>query len=136
MSGATEKPPMSKTAAETRTPKIRYCRNCLMPDSRPRISFDAEGICNACRNAEAKATIDWPARRLGFLDYIERYRAKDAPYDCIVPWSGGKDSSYIAWRLKFEFGLNPLLVTFSPSSRTKSQFITAKRCLSSALTIS
>jgi hypothetical protein len=85
-----------------------------MPDSRPRISFDAEGICNACHNAQAKAAIDWTARRREFLDYIERYRAKDGPYDCIVPWSGGKDSSYIAWRLKFEFGLNPLLITFSP----------------------
>jgi len=94
--------------------KIRYCRKCLMPDSRPRITFDAEGICNACHNAEAKAKIDWDARRREFVDYLERYRAKHGPYDCIVPWSGGKDSSYIAWRLKFEFGLNPLLVTFSP----------------------
>lgn len=85
-----------------------------MPDTRPRIVFDEEGVCNACRNAETKATIDWDARRREFLDYVERYRAKEGPYDCIVPWSGGKDSSYIAWRLKFEFGLNPLLVTFSP----------------------
>lgn len=85
-----------------------------MPDTRPRIVFDTEGVCNACRNAETKAAIDWAARRREFLDYIERYRAKQGSYDCIVPWSGGKDSSYIAWRLKFEFGLNPLLVTFSP----------------------
>ena len=34
--------------------------------------------------------------------------------DCIVPWSGGKDSSSIAWKLKYEYGMNPLLVTFSP----------------------
>jgi N-acetyl sugar amidotransferase len=85
-----------------------------MPDTRPRIVFDDEGVCNACRNAETKETIDWDARQREFLDYVERYRAKEGPYDCIVPWSGGKDSSYIAWRLKFEFGLNPLLVTFSP----------------------
>lgn len=85
-----------------------------MPDSRPRIAFDAEGVCNACRNAEEKEKIDWEARRAEFEQYLERYRAKEGPYDCIVPWSGGKDSSYIAWRLKFEFGLNPLLVTFSP----------------------
>jgi N-acetyl sugar amidotransferase len=105
---------MGNAAAELRLPRIRYCRNCLMPDTRPRIVFDDEGICNACRNAESKAAIDWADRRREFLDYIERYRAKEGPYDCIVPWSGGKDSSYIAWRLKFEFGLNPLLVTFSP----------------------
>lgn len=93
---------------------MRHCTRCLMPSTRPRIQFDAEGVCNACRNAEAKACIDWEARRREFLEYVERYRAKSGPYDCIVPWSGGKDSSYIAHRLKFEFGLNPLLVTFSP----------------------
>jgi N-acetyl sugar amidotransferase len=105
---------MNDRSAAPTIPRIRYCRCCLMPDSRPRISFDCEGVCNACRNAEAKATIDWAARRREFIDYVERFRAADGPYDCVVPWSGGKDSSYIAWRLKFEFGLNPLLVTFSP----------------------
>ena len=85
-----------------------------MPDTRPRIEFDAEGICNACRNAETKEAIDWDARREEFFTYVDRYRPKEGPYDCIVPWSGGKDSSSIAYKLKFEFGLNPLLVTFSP----------------------
>ena len=85
-----------------------------MPDTRPRVVFDADGVCNACRNSQEKARIDWPARRREFLEYIDRYRARSGAYNCIVPWSGGKDSSYIAHRLKFEFGLNPLLVTFSP----------------------
>ena len=44
----------------------------------------------------------------------KKVKIKIKDYDCVVPWSGGKDSSYIAYRLKFEFGLNPLLVTFSP----------------------
>jgi len=95
--------------------QVRFCKTCLMPDSRPRIVFDEDGVCNACRNAEDKDTIDWGARREEFLEYVERHRPKDgSPYDCIVPWSGGKDSSAIAHKLKFEFGLNPLLVTFSP----------------------
>lgn len=85
-----------------------------MPNTRPRVQFDAEGVCNACRNAEDKKRIDWDDRRKQFGEYIERLRPKSGGYDCIVPWSGGKDSSYIAYRLKFEFGLNPLLVTFSP----------------------
>jgi N-acetyl sugar amidotransferase len=85
-----------------------------MPDTRPRVEFDAEGICNACHAAAEKADIDWNARRLEFESYVERLRPKRGPYDCIVPWSGGKDSSAIAYRLKFELGLNPLLVTFSP----------------------
>ena len=93
---------------------VRYCKRCLMPNSRPRIDFDGDGICNACRNAEQKNAIDWDARRAEFLDVIAAYRRPGEPYDCVVPWSGGKDSSAIAHKLKFEFGLNPLLVTFSP----------------------
>ena len=85
-----------------------------MPDTRPRIVFDAEGVCNACRNAESKELIDWDARRDEFLELIAPYRSQDGRWDCIVPWSGGKDSSAIAYHLKFDFGLNPLLVTFSP----------------------
>jgi N-acetyl sugar amidotransferase len=85
-----------------------------MPDSRPRVVFDEAGICNACHNAAEKEEIDWAARRQEFLDLVERFRPREGPYDCVVPWSGGKDSSTIAHKLKFEFGLNPLLVTFSP----------------------
>lgn len=85
-----------------------------MPDTRPRIVFDEEGVCNACRNAEAKEFVDWDALRGEFLELIEPYRSRDGSWDCVVPWSGGKDSSRIAYRLKFEFGLNPLLVTFAP----------------------
>lgn len=94
--------------------QIKYCKRCLMPDSRPRIFFDDNGVCNACHTAEEKDHIDWDARRQEFLNYVEKHRRPGAEYDCIVPWSGGKDSSAIAHKLKFEFGLNPLLVTFSP----------------------
>lgn len=85
-----------------------------MPDTRPRIVFDQDGVCNACHTAAEKARIDWDARRAEFLALIERHRATGGAYDCVVPWSGGKDSSSIAYKLKYEFGLNPLLVTFSP----------------------
>ncbi len=93
---------------------ITYCAQCLMPNSRPRISFDEEGVCNACRNAQDKTHIDWDKRQVEFLNLVEPFRSKKGAWDCIVPWSGGKDSSSIAYKLKFEFGLNPLLVTFSP----------------------
>ncbi|MFA5087946.1 MAG: N-acetyl sugar amidotransferase [Candidatus Omnitrophota bacterium] len=94
--------------------QVRFCKRCLMPDSRPRIFFDGEGVCNACHNADEKKTIDWKARKEEFLRLVEPYRSKNGEWDCVVPWSGGKDSSSIAYRLKFELGLNPLLVTFSP----------------------
>ena len=79
---------------------------------------------NPRRAAEAASVVGWlfgvarrvglAARRQEFLDLIAPFRSKSGRWDCIVPWSGGKDSSSIAWRLKFEFGLNPLLVTFAP----------------------
>lgn len=98
---------------------VQYCARCIMPNSRPRIVFDAEGVCNACRYAERKwVGIDWAARRAEFLAILDQYRAKDGSWDCIVPWSGGKDSSAIAYKLKHEFGMNPLLVTFSPQLPT------------------
>lgn len=104
---------MTNLGSATAT-RVRYCTRCLTPSTRPRIVFDAEGVCNACHNAEQKARTDWDARRREFFEWVERHRPKSGPYDCLVPWSGGKDSSAIAYRLKFEFGLNPLLVTASP----------------------
>ncbi len=97
---------------------VMYCKRCIMPSSRPRIVFDNAGVCNACHTAEEKhrveGGIDWSARKEEFLDYVKRLKPKRGVYDCVVPWSGGKDSSAIAHKLKFQFGLNPLLVTFSP----------------------
>ena len=81
-----------------------------MPDTRPRIVF-TDGVCNACLWAGAKRTIDWQERRTEFQELLDKID-RSGPYDCIVPFSGGKDSAYIAWRLKFEFGLHPLLVTY------------------------
>ena len=95
--------------------EIKYCRLCVMPNTRPRVVFTDDGICNACVNAKQKTKeVNWKERQREFLEILEQYRSKDGKYDCIVPWSGGKDSSAIAYKLKFEYGMNPLLVTFSP----------------------
>ena len=64
---------------------VRFCTICLMPDTRPRVVFDRAGVCNACHTARAKAAIDWRARREEFLGYVNRFRPKQGPYDCIVP---------------------------------------------------
>ena len=93
---------------------IRFCKKCLMPDSRPRIVFNEKGICNACITAEEKRKINWKEREKEFVSLIDKFRSKNNDYDCVVPWSGGKDSSSIAHKLKHKYGLNPLLVTFSP----------------------
>ncbi len=97
---------------------IFFCRKCLTPNTRPRIVFNNKKICNACVNAKQKLVVNWKTRKKQFLDIIKKIKRNTKQnqnkYDCIVPWSGGKDSSSIALKLKFEFGLNPLLVTFSP----------------------
>ena len=95
---------------------IIFCKKCLTPNSRPRVVFDDNGICNACSNSKKKLVINWDERLNEFQALIEPIKKTNAhyKYDCIVPWSGGKDSSTIAYKLKFEHGLNPLLVTYSP----------------------
>lgn len=96
--------------------EVVFCKKCLTPNTRPRVTFNGDGICNACINAEDKNSIDWSRREAEFIELISplKKRSNGQLYDCIVPWSGGKDSSAVAYKLKFQFGLNPLLVTYSP----------------------
>ena len=101
------------------TTRINYCARCVTPSSRPRVAFDDLGICNACYHSEQKPDINWDERKTEFLKILDQNRSDSASWDCVVPWSGGKDSSSIAWKLKFEYGMNPLLVTFSPMLRTE-----------------
>ena len=75
--------------------EIQYCNTCLMPNSRPRIHFDENGTCNACINANQKDTTDWDLRLSEFNEILDEHRSHDGSWDCIVPWSGGKDSSAI-----------------------------------------
>lgn len=101
---------------------MKYCNKCLTPSTRPRIEFFGD-TCNACVAAQDKKShvIDYEKRRNQFfslVDVIKRNRG-NLPYDCIVPWSGGKDSSAVALKLKIEHGLNPLLVTFNPLIATE-----------------
>jgi len=90
---------------------IRYCRCCVMPDTKPDLMFDEEGVCSACRNYQHRKAVDWDARREQLRAILERYRSKgNSNYDCIVPVSGGKDSTYQVVRM-LELGINPLCVT-------------------------
>jgi N-acetyl sugar amidotransferase len=90
---------------------LTFCKRCVMPHTKPDLKIDGEGICNACRSFENRKQVDWAARRTAFLELIDRYRARDGSrWDCIVPVSGGKDSTYQVLRMK-QLGLNPLCVT-------------------------
>lgn len=90
-----------------------------MPDTRPEIVFNEEGICDACvSNAEKATQVDWAARERELLEILSRYRRQDDYYDCIVPVSGGKDSCYQAYTMKYKYGMNPLCVNFIPCEMT------------------
>jgi N-acetyl sugar amidotransferase len=90
---------------------IKYCTRCVMPDTKPDLLLDEQGVCNACRSYEQRKEVDWDQRRIELLDIVGRYRSQDGSnWDCIVPVSGGKDSTYQVIRM-LQLGLNPLCVT-------------------------
>jgi N-acetyl sugar amidotransferase len=90
---------------------IRYCTRCVMPETKPDILFDDDGVCSACRNYARRGEVDWDARMRELQEILERYRSPDrSNYDCIIPVSGGKDSTYQTVRM-LELGMNPLCVT-------------------------
>ena len=90
---------------------LNYCKNCVMPDSKPDLQLDSEGVCNACRSYEARKEVDWEVRSIELNQLLTKYRASNGcNWDCIVPVSGGKDSTYQVLRV-LQMGLNPLCVT-------------------------
>lgn len=102
---------MENADKPTKNATIHYCRRCVMPDTKPDLHFDETGICNACRNFEKREKTDWAERKKEFDSILDRYRSKDGKnWDCIIPVSGGKDSTYQVVRM-LEYGMNPLCVT-------------------------
>lgn len=111
-------------------PVVQYCRKCVISNQRPSsavefkhskstkkqtISLDKDGVCDACRYAERKEKeFDWDEREAKLRTLCDRYRSRNNSYDCLVPGSGGKDSVYAAMRLKEDFGMHPLTVTWAP----------------------
>ena len=85
-----------------------------MSNQRPRISFDEHGVCSACTFSDVKKNIDWDQREDELRKLSDLYRKDNGEFDVIVPCSGGKDGSYVAHQLKYEYGMNPLTVTWAP----------------------
>lgn len=110
--------------------EVRFCTRCVISNQRPNstveylhtgsskkttIHFDEEGVCDACRFAEAKRTrIDWAERERELNELCDKFRRDDGQYDCLVPGSGGKDSFYAAHMLKYKYRMHPLTVTWAP----------------------
>lgn len=91
---------------------MKYCTKCVMPDTKPDLGFDEHGVCSACNNYEERTHIDWDKRKKELENVLAKYRSKDGSWDCIIPVSGGKDSTYQVIKM-LEFGMTPLCVTSS-----------------------
>ena len=98
--------------------EVKFCKKCVISNQRPRIVFDNEGICSACRYFEYKEKIDFKEREEELKKLLDKHRSKSETYDCVVPSSGGKDSAYVAHELKYKYGMHPLTVTWSPLKYT------------------
>lgn len=109
--------------------EIEFCKTCVLSNQRPNsaveyshttesrketIVFDANGRCDACRAIDLKRKIDWKERDRQLRELCNRFRSRNGSYDCLVPGSGGKDSFYAAHKLKYEYGMHPLTVTWAP----------------------
>lgn len=97
----------------------RWCARCVLPSSRPNLAIGPDGVCNACRAHGTRAAIDWGSRAglLADVAAAARSRAKANGYDCVIPVSGGKDSTWQTVRC-LELGLRPLAVTWKTPART------------------
>jgi N-acetyl sugar amidotransferase len=100
---------------------IRFCKKCLFPDTKPDLYFNDLGVCDACDSAKKKWSdqklIDWEERASSFNEIIDEVD-KSQSYDCVVPVSGGKDSTWQVLRLKRKHGLKCLAVTFDQFDQT------------------
>ncbi len=114
---------------------ILFCKECGISNQRPNsavefkhtetskketIRFDEQQVCDACRTAHRKnVEIDWDERKSQLIALCDRFRSRNGSYDCLVPGSGGKDSFYQSWMLKYKYGMNPLTVTWAPNIYTE-----------------
>ena len=98
--------------------KLQYCTRCLMPETQEGVNFDELGICTACQSSEDKMHIDWLKREKILKKILDKAKKKSGNnYDCIIPSSGGKDSTWQVLKA-LEFGLRPICVTWrSPGGK-------------------
>ena len=98
---------------------MKYCKRCVMPDTRPGIKFNEESVCYPCLTHDRRMQVDWQARWQELERLADRYRGSSGNYyDCIVTASAGKDSYYQVWTMKERLGMNPLLVSIDNFSWT------------------
>lgn len=94
---------------------MKYCTRCILPETYPGIHFNDEGICNFCLEKQEDHAVLGKEKLLEIIHSTKR----TGPYDCVVPLSGGKDSSYILYYVVNELGLNPIAVSYNSGFQSK-----------------
>ena len=89
------------------------CTQCIMPDTIPGINFDKVGVCNFCRDYKPFVPYGEEALR----KIIDAKRQAVGKYDCIVPLSGGRDSTFVLYYVKMQLGLKPVAINFDNETR-------------------
>ena len=113
--------------------EVKFCKKCTMNNQRPASTVEfmqkegekkrtlvigSDGVCDACKYAEQKKSINWINREKELIELCNRFRRSDGGYDVVVPGSGGKDSVQAAHILKYKYNMNPILVTWPPAIYT------------------
>ena len=93
-------------------PGLLRCTKCLLPQTHETISFDDSGICSVCFNSSEKDLVDWSSRQEELFKIVEEIKAQGRNYDCVVPFSGGKDSTFSLYYVVQILKLRPLVTSF------------------------
>ena len=93
-----------------------YCSKCVLPSTRPNLNILKSGICDACSTSNEKKLINWENRQKDLKKLIKSIKSEDNKYDCIIPVSGGKDSTWQVIKA-LELGLKPICITWKTPSR-------------------
>ena len=88
---------------------MKYCVKCVMPDTKPDLNFNKSGVCDACSNFSDRSNINWEERKKELLKVVASFK-NESNWDCIVPVSGGKDSTFQVIKM-LQLGIKPLCVT-------------------------
>ena len=110
------------------------CKRCVLPETFPGVSLNSEGICNHCQAAPELHEIEESRKALA-VQIEEAVReaksSSDSDYDCVVAYSGGKDSSYTLYHLKEKFGLNLLAVTIDNGFLSEQAIVNSRKLTAS-----
>ena len=90
---------------------MKYCTKCVIPETAETHEFSDKNVCSVCHQIEDKKKINWDERQNDLDQLILEYKDK-YDYDCIVPFSGGKDSVFALWYLVTQKKLKPLVLRF------------------------